>query len=210
MRRAMIACLLAFLSAPALAHPHVWVVARMQVMFDAQGRVAALRQDWTFDDMYSAYQTQNAGKNGAPATKEDLAGLAKLQIEQLAEFHYFTVAKADGTRQGFGAPTDVSLEENAEKLVTLSFTLPLKAPVKAGKAFVAQVFDPSYFVEFQFDKKDGVTLAGAPKGCSGRVVEPPPLIAEDMKRKDESFFTGLAPGANLGEKLASSAVTACP
>lgn len=203
-------CLLAPFAAPAFAHPHVWVAAKVTVLFDAQGRVTGLRQEWTFDDMYSSFQLQNAGKDGKPATKDDLAGLAKLQIEQLAEFQYFTVAKADGSKQAFGAPGDVGLEENAEKLVTLSFTLPLKTPVRARKAFAVQVFDQSYFVDFQFEKKDGVTTADAPKGCSARIVEPPPLIAEDMKRKDESFFTGLAPGANLGEKLASSAVIACP
>lgn len=197
-------------AAPALAHPHVWVVVKSQVVFDAAGKVAAIRHAWTFDEMYSSFQTQGLAKDGKRATKEDMAALAKLQAEQLAEFDFFTVAKAAGRKQGYATPTEVSLEEGEDKLVTLRFTLPLKEPASAGKAFALQVYDPSYFVSFEYDKAGAVTMEGAPAGCTVNIVQPPPLIAEDAKKKDESFFTGLSPGAEFGVKLASRAVVACP
>lgn len=197
-------------AAPALAHPHVWVVVKSQVVFDAAGKVAAIRHAWTFDEMYSSFQTQGLAKDGKRATKEDMAALAKLQAEQLAEFDFFTVAKAAGRKQAYATPTEVSLEEGEDKLVTLRFTLPLKEPASAGKAFALQVYDPSYFVSFEYDKTGAVTMEGAPAGCTVNIVQPPPLIAEDAKKKDESFFTGLSPGAEFGVKLASRAVVACP
>lgn len=210
LRVALSALCLIFATAPALAHPHVWVVVKTQVVFDSQGKISALRHAWTFDEMYSAFQTQGAAKDGKRATKADLAPLAKVQAEQLGEFGYFTVAKAAGKKQEFGAPTEVSLEEGDDKLVTLRFTLPLKEPASASKAFAVQVYDPTYFVDFQFEKTDALALEGAPKGCSVSVVTPPPLIAEDAKKKDESFFSGLSPGAEFGLKLASRGVVACP
>jgi ABC-type uncharacterized transport system substrate-binding protein len=195
---------------PALAHPHVWVVVKSQIVFDKDGKVSAVRHAWTFDEMYSAFQTQGLAKEGKRATKEDMADLAKLQAEQLAEFDFFTVAKAAGRKQAFGTPTEVSLEEGEDKLVTLRFTLPLAAPASAGKAFAVQVYDPTYFVSFDLDKTDPVSMDKAPAGCSVSVSTPPPLIAEDAKKRDESFFSGLSPGSDFGVKLASRMIAACP
>ena len=49
-------------------------------------------------------------------------------------------------------------------MLTLHFTLPLKAPVKA-KASSIEVFDRDYFVDFSFAEKDPVKLVGAPAQC---------------------------------------------
>lgn len=196
--------------APAQAHPHVWVTARTVVIFDASGKVAALRHEWAFDELYSAFQVQGAATENGLATKAALADLAKLQIENLKEYGWFTFPKVAGKAVGFGAPREESLEQTPDKLVTLRFTLPLERPASAGTAFTFQVYDPSYFVDFKFADAGSVTMEHAPKGCSAAVIAPPPLIAEDVKAKDESFFTGLAPGADFGAKLASRAVVACP
>ena len=51
-------------SLPALAHPHVFVDARLEVRFDADGRVAALRHVWRFDDAFSAFASQGLDTNG--------------------------------------------------------------------------------------------------------------------------------------------------
>ncbi|HMN74397.1 MAG TPA: DUF1007 family protein, partial [Rhodoblastus sp.] len=80
------AALVALLARPALAHPHVWVAARATVLFDKEGRIAGIRNDWTFDEMYSAFATQGLGQDGKPPTREELQPLAKTNIESLAEF----------------------------------------------------------------------------------------------------------------------------
>ena len=58
----LIPCL--FASSPASAHPHVWVTAKAQVLFDAQGLATGFRHIWKFDEAYSAYQMQGLGANG--------------------------------------------------------------------------------------------------------------------------------------------------
>ena len=40
---------------PACAHPHVWIAATTDLVFDESGRVAAVRHQWVFDAMYSGY-----------------------------------------------------------------------------------------------------------------------------------------------------------
>jgi ABC-type uncharacterized transport system substrate-binding protein len=37
----------------AAAHPHVWIEAKSDLVFDAQGRVVAIDHDWTLDEMYT-------------------------------------------------------------------------------------------------------------------------------------------------------------
>lgn len=201
---------LTIFAVPARAHPHVWVSARTAVVFDETGKVTALRHVWTFDEMYSAFQVQGAATENGLATKAALAPLAKLQIDNLKEYGWFSFPKVAGHPVGFGVPREETLEQGPDKLVTLRFTLPLDKPASAGRAFTFQVYDPSYFVEFSFPDAQAVTLEGAPKGCSVSVVAPPPLFGDDLKAKQESFFTGLAPSADIGVKLASRAVVACP
>ncbi|MGB6175003.1 MAG: DUF1007 family protein, partial [Methylocella sp.] len=122
------AVFVAGLAQNAAAHPHVWVTARAQVIFDAQGKIAAIRHAWTFDEMYSAFVTEGQGKPGQLLTKEELAPLAKTNVESLTEFDYFTYAKEASQKVEFGTPTDYSLEQREDKLVVLRFTLPLKTP----------------------------------------------------------------------------------
>lgn len=204
---ALVLCLVAF---AAQAHPHVWVTAKTAVVFDARGKVAALRHEWTFDELYSALQAQGVETKDGVATQEGLAPLAQHEMENLKAFGWFTFPKVAGEPAALGAPRDAALTQTPDKLVTLRFTLPLATPASAARAFTFQIYDPSYFVDFKFADDRAVTLENAPKGCSVAIVAPPPLAGEDVKAKDESFFTGLAPGANFGAKLASRAVVACP
>ena len=50
--------------APALAHPHVFVTARAEILYAPDGAVRALKHIWSFDEAYSAYITQGLDKNG--------------------------------------------------------------------------------------------------------------------------------------------------
>ena len=204
------AVFVAVLNGAAAAHPHVWVSAREQLVFDAKGEIEAIRHAWTFDEMYSAYVTEGQGKDGELMTKEELAPLAKSNVESLAEFDFFTYAKAASAKIEFGTPIDYSLEQREDKLVVLRFTLPLKTPASASKAFSFQVYDPTYFVAFEMEKQDPVGMIGAPKGCSVNLLGSKPLAAGDTKKLSESFFSGLSPGYDFGIKLASRIIVACP
>jgi ABC-type uncharacterized transport system substrate-binding protein len=198
------------LAAPALAHPHVWVSAEAEVLFGPDGKVTGIRHAWVFDEMYSAFATQGLGKDRKPPTKEELAPLAKTNVESLSEFDYFTSAKSANQKLAFAKPIDYSLEARPDKLVVLHFTLPLKTPASAGKAFTFQVYDPTYFVAFELEKKDPVRLVSAPQGCSANVLGADPLKQEETKKLSEAFFSGLSPGADFGMKLASRIIVACP
>ena len=204
------AALLLWAPAPARAHPHVFVAVKTIVLFGPDGKITGVRHSWTFDDMYSAFATQGlGGKSGKPSEAE-LTELAKVNVEQLEEASFFTFVRAGGRQVEFAPAVDYSITLDSKKLVTLHFTAPLKAPASAGKAFALQVYDPTYFVAFDFEKQAPVSMRGAPAGCSISVSEPPPLLPEDKGKLNDSAGTNISPGADFGLKLASRVIVACP
>lgn len=195
---------------PALAHPHVMVVARAEVVYAPDGKVTAIRHTWAFDEAYSVYAVQGLDTNKDGIwSREELAELAKVNVESLSEFGFFTVAKANGKAQEFGAPIDYWLAFD-KKILTLTFTLPLKAPALASKTFGLEISDPSWFVSFELAQgDDAVVLKGAPAGCVARLTRPKPQDATQQGKLGEDFFSSGA-GANAGLQFANRALVACP
>lgn len=207
---ALTALMIVIRARPADAHPHVFVTATSEVLFSPSGMVTGVRHAWRFDDMYSAFVLQGLGPEGTVLTREQLAPLAKTNVESLAEFGYFTVVKAAGKQVEFDPPVDYWIEESQDKLVTLHFTLPLKTPARAFPVMTLAIYDPTYFVAFTLADKNPVQLASAPSGCSASISRPKPLDATDNQKLSESFFTNLSPGTDFGIKLAERAIVACP
>lgn len=192
------------------AHPHVWVTVRSQIGFTPDGKVSQIIHDWTFDEMYSSFAVQGLAPAGQLVKREDFAPLAKENAGSLAQIGYFTTLKIGGKAVEFGNVTDYWMEERPDHLVTFHVVLPLKTPMEPGKYFSMLVADPEFFIDFEFDDKDGVKLQGAPAGCSLSVAKPKPLEAADSSKLTESFFSGLAPGSDFGFKMATRAIVACP
>ena len=197
-------------TAPAGAHPHVWVTVKSQIAFASDGRVSAVIHDWVFDEMYSSFATQGLAPPGQLVNKEQFAALAKENAGSLAEIGYFTTLKIDGKAMDFGSVTDYWMRERPDHLVEFHVTLPLKAPKPVTKFLTLRVADPEFFIDFEFDDKEPVKLVSAPSGCTATVAKPKPLEANDKQKLTESFFTNLAPGTNFGFKMASAAIVACP
>jgi ABC-type uncharacterized transport system substrate-binding protein len=213
MRRALIAALLAclgsLLAGPAQAHPHVFVTARTEILYGANGAVTALRHVWSFDEPYSAFITQGLDKDGdGKLTQDELAELAKVNMESLPDVGFFTVAKANGKVQEFGAPTQAALAfEN--KILTLTYTLPLKTPGAASRSFGLEIGDPTYFVAFDIaEGADAVSTRDAPKGCVVRIARPPKLAADVQQKLAQEDIT--ATPDMSGYQVTTRALVACP
>jgi ABC-type uncharacterized transport system substrate-binding protein len=203
----------AMMAAPnaALAHPHVWVTSQTDVLYDGSQRVTGLRHVWTFDEGYSAYVTQGLDVNGdGILSPEELQELAELNATSLVDFDYFTEIKVDGASQVLGDPADYSMvfEDNR---ATLTFTLPLSQPVRAARALVLEIYDPTYFVSFRMDEgDDAVRLANGPSGCAMSITRPATVDIAEVQSLSEAFFEALTASANFGEQFANRALIACP
>jgi ABC-type uncharacterized transport system substrate-binding protein len=164
---------------PAHAHPHVWVTMKSELLYSPDGHVTGVRHHWAFDDMFSAFATQGlAAKKPGAFTREELAPLAKINVDSLKEYGYFTYATADGQKATFGDPLPDYWLDYKDTILTLNFTLPFKAPVKA-KYLKIEVYDPTIFVDFEFAKDTPVHLVPPPSGCKLDVVLPREMTAAE-------------------------------
>jgi ABC-type uncharacterized transport system substrate-binding protein len=194
---------------PADAHPHVWVTMTEELLYAPDGSVTGVRHAWTFDDMFSAFATEGIPqKTKGSFTREELAPLAKVNVESLKEYAYFTYAKADGKRlkDAFVDPVDYYLDYDPKLTVlTLHFILPFKTPVKA-KALEVDVYDPEFFIDFGFAAKDPVRLVNAPAQCTASVEKPQDANFPTSMRLDQAFSfatseANIGMGANFSNKI---------
>ena len=183
---------------------------RTQIVFNAEGKVSGLIHDWVFDDMYSAFATQGLAKTDGLVKRETFAPLAQENAGGLADIGYFTTLKLNGKAVEFAPVTEYWMEERPDHLVTFHVALNLKTPTAVRRFGSLMVADPEYFIDFEFDDTDGVTLKSAPAGCSTSYAKPKPLEDSEKQTLTESFFSGLAPGTNFGFKMASRVIIACP
>jgi ABC-type uncharacterized transport system substrate-binding protein len=194
-------------SGAAEAHPHVWITATSELLYAPDGSITGVRHAWTFDDMFSTYALQGLEtRQKGVYSREELGPLAQTNIESLHEYAYFTYARADGKKQKFNEPVDYYLEYK-DSALTLHFTLPLKAPVKS-RELALEVFDPSYFIDFQLDDKDPIKLVGAPAACQMKIQRPNDATANAQRLSEQNFMNG--DNSNYGAMFANKITVDCP
>jgi len=193
----------------ARAHPDVWVTMKSEVIYAPDGSVTGIRHTWSFDDTFSAYAVQGIEhkKNGV-YTREELAPLAETNITSIKENNYFNFARIDGETQkdAFGEPIDYWFDY-ADSGLTLHFTLPFKAPVRARNLEIG-IYDPEYFIDFGFDEREPIKLVNAPAQCTFELVRPGDM-APSVQRLNKSFQAPeVSPG--MGSHFASKVLISCP
>lgn len=206
---AIFAAALASLAAagPALAHPHVWVTVRSELLYSEDGSIAAVRHKWTFDDMFSVFATQGLKKDDkGNVAADELASLAEVNVTSLKEFDFFSQAKINGRKSQFDPPKDYHLVQEKDAL-TLHFTLPLKSPQKMRKLSL-DIYDPAYFVAFTLAEKEPVAMVGAPAGCEVTIARPDEGASQ--QRLSEAFFNSPDSAANYGAQFANKIAVTCP
>jgi ABC-type uncharacterized transport system substrate-binding protein len=203
----LLAAALVLAAGAARAHPHVWITATSELLYAEDGSITGVRHAWTFDDMFSAYAVQGLeSKTKGAFSREELAPLAQVNVESLKEYAYFTFARADGKKERFQEPVDYFLDYK-DTVLTLHFTLPLKTPVKP-KQLELEVFDRSFFIDFQMAKDNPVRLVGAPAGCQMKLERPGDGTASAQKLDEQTFTDGA--NANFGMMFANKITVDCP
>lgn len=198
----------------ALTHPHVLVEARSEIVFNDQTEVTAVRHIWRFDAAFTAFAIQGLDTDGdGTLSQDELQPLAKINVESLQEYDFFTYLDVGPVEATFKDPEEYWLDFSDGRL-TLFYTLPLTKPLSAkGQESELAVFDPTYFVAFEMTKQDPFVLVDAGKDCSLAVVRADApdentmaelaKIPQDVREIPQEFMA-------VTETLSNNAVVKCP
>ena len=207
----VLAAVLALQPGGAEAHPHVWVTVEATVPYE-NGTITGLQEAWTFDEFYTqqAIEGLDANRDGK-YDRQELAELAKVNIDGLKEFNYFTYAKLGAGDLKFKPPVDYWLEHTDKGILKLHFTLPLEQPVQASTdGFTFQVHDPSYFIAFDLAKDNPVKLGShAPAGCAAAVSDPAEEADSQTQQLNDAFSSTLAAADAISGGSAKTVAVRC-
>jgi ABC-type uncharacterized transport system substrate-binding protein len=203
--------LLAAMSAPAIAHPHVWIDMKVDLSFDDAKKLDSLTVTWTFDEFYSAFAVQDFRKRpDGSYDPADLAKLAEVNLTNLKDWNYFTEVMQGGKPLKLGTPTHGASSYDAKAgTLTMTFTLPVAPPAAATASLPVEfrIYDPSYYIAIDYVKKDAIRLAiGNHDGCAVSMTIPD--AEEIWSSLPESAFNG-PKAVSLGKNFASTATLIC-
>lgn len=133
---------------PAMAHPHVFVDARIGFVIDDDGMLAAIRVAWRFDPFHTLYIlsfdgiTPTAGGGLSAAAQADLA---RSYTDWQRGFDGFTKLSLGGEARALDAPTGAAARLRDGQL-EISFTRALSEPAALAEATAEiAVYDASYY-----------------------------------------------------------------
>jgi ABC-type uncharacterized transport system substrate-binding protein len=201
------------LAAPARAHPHVFVTVEATLLYD-HGAFTGIRHKWTFDKYYTQMAIEGLDKNhDGKYDRAELRGLAKINVDSLKEFAYFTFPTLGGKPVKVDAPRDDYYLEYKNGVLSLYFTLPFATPVLTEATdFKVLVSDPTIFIAFA-PAKGGhpVRLGpGAPKSCRVTVGEPDDPRMTALKNALTQFGGAMSMSLEVNISVACGPPTLAP
>ena len=142
----------------AIAHPHVFIVQRLNIVFDNQG-LAGFGIEWHFDDMFSSMIATDYDKNqNSTLEPAEVLMVKEKAFSYIAEYDYFIFVKIDGQ------PFKVKFIKDFNAVLKngkLSYHFFVPCHVKAHellKQIVIAVYDPSYYTAIFFAQKRPVRV----------------------------------------------------
>lgn len=145
----------------AVAHPHLFVVAKYVVEFNEHG-MSGINVYWQFDEMYSVGTVEAFDENGDGIfNPEEAEELARLGTEHLAQFSFFTNISVNNSVVPVKNIKDMQVGYENNQLI-YTFFVPCSIPVgKEGVSIKISPYDPEYFAAMFFAETQPVGYQNA-------------------------------------------------
>ncbi len=178
----------ALLSAPlsAAAHPHIFVDTTVEVIFDEQGRVAAVRIGWVYDEFISLsiIESQDLDPDyDGVLTPEARVALSGFDMDWDADYAGDTYLTLGGVPLALARPSDWTADYADDK-VSSTHIRRLEKPVDVADApLVIQSYDPGFYTAY--------TVIGTP-ALTGRDDCAAEMFSPDTDAADQALLSALA------------------
>lgn len=208
----ILSCLL---GTPVLAHPHIFIDAGLELIFDERNRLAQVRVTWEYDEFYSLLITEDYKLDSdfdghlTPPEEAVLAGFDANWVEGYDGDLKITLGGQPLILSGPKAPT--ARMENG-RITTTHLRDVEGAPQLGGDILSAKMFDPTHYTAYDVTRP--VTLTGLDT-CALEKIEP--NLDVELEKLQERLAQ-LGPDVNIeemgfpnvGDAFATEIVVVCP
>jgi ABC-type uncharacterized transport system substrate-binding protein len=198
----------------AQAHPHVFADSKMEIVGTKDGKLAALRNIWRFDELFSSSVVVDFDKNGnGTLDPPELEEVGKTVLGSIAEWEFYTFVSIGGRDIKLKPPHQIrGLYDHGQ--LTLFFEMVPAEPVDLKTQKVTfSVYDESYFVAFDFADEKAYQLLDLPKSCKKEFTRPDPdadasewMNSVSMLKPDQKLPED---GVNFSQLLATRIDVTC-
>ncbi len=158
--------------APAVAHPHVFVQAGVDIVFDRKGRLSHIKVTWGYDAFYSLLIAEDQGLDqdgdGALTAREE-AKLSGFDAKWAPGFNGDLVATLEGQPLKLSGPLKPTATMVDGQIISTHVREVSGAPFVGSDTLSVQAYDESYYTSY--DLTLPVRLIGNGQ-CSIRRIEP--------------------------------------
>ncbi|MCL4189147.1 MAG: DUF1007 family protein [Rhodobacteraceae bacterium] len=156
----------------ARAHPHVFIDAGVEFLFDDAGALAAVRIVWAYDEFFSLLVIEDMGLDpdfDGQLTAGEVASLSGFDMEWIEGYEGDLYLFQDGRPVALSGPLDWGAEYRDGRIVTSHVRALVERLAPAAAPLSVQVYDPTYYSAYR--------IAGAPLltgrgGCTTEVLVP--------------------------------------
>ncbi|MFD1912887.1 DUF1007 family protein [Halodurantibacterium flavum] len=160
------------ISAPAVAHPHIYIDTGLQMQFDDEGRLAAIRVVWVYDAFYSMLLLEEMGLDPdftGTVTEEERATLAGFDMDWIEGYEGDLYLLQGERALALSGPMDWTADVQDGRIISTHIRA-LQERVEPGpEPVILQAYDPTYYTAY--------TIAIDPviegrTDCDARIFEP--------------------------------------
>lgn len=179
-RAGIAAAALLAMAGPAGAHPHMFVDTGIEAIFDAEGRLAAVRITWVYDELTTLMSVTDGGydKDGDGALSEaEMEPLQGFDMEWGTDFlGDFQISRGAETLELVPGPQDWTSAWKDGHMIS-THVRRLVTPVAPGlEPLVLKPFDPGYYTAYAIV---GTPVVTGRDDCSAQVFEPDLTAAQE-------------------------------
>lgn len=175
----------------ALAHPHIFAEARLEIVADASNQITELRNVWRFDELFSASVVMDFDKNSnAQLDPDELQEVGQTVLDSLAEYNYYTTITDNGKSVKVNKPDAITADYKDGQLLLMFAVKPAEpVPLKGNMSF--GVYDPTMYTAMDFPTDEDLAPIGDQlNACQHKVVRPDPdeVLAQNQASLTDAFF----------------------
>jgi len=188
-------------SSGAMAHPHVFVEASLEIVRNSDGKFSELRQVWRFDELFSTTVVLDFDANANNTLEpEELEEVSKTVTKSVGEENFFTELRLGKENIDFVAPDRINVDYKDGQILMFFETVLAKPVASTEGDFRISVSDPTYYVAMEIAEEGAVIVSGNSAGCTSAISRPDYdlLLSQNQAKATEDFFNNPS-GAGLGD-----------